>query len=63
MDSSEIISNRCNIELLYLKGLIVLDRRYIRYNDQDAKLESSRRFCIDAAFEILARQADLHRAF
>jgi hypothetical protein len=31
MDSSEIILNRCKIELLYLKGLVVLHRRYIRY--------------------------------
>lgn len=63
MDSSEIILNRCNIELLYLKGLVVLHRRYIRYEQQDAKFESSRRFCVEAALEILARQADLHQAF
>ncbi|KAK4862539.1 hypothetical protein LT330_002672 [Penicillium expansum] len=63
MDSSEIILNRCNIELMYLKGLVVLHRRYIRYEDQDAKFESSRRFCVEAALEILARQADLHQAF
>ncbi|CAI7663727.1 unnamed protein product [Penicillium glandicola] len=63
MDSSEIILNRCTIELLYLKGLIVLHRRYIRYEHQDAKFESSRRFCVEAALEILARQADMHQAF
>ncbi|KAJ9491144.1 hypothetical protein VN97_g2088 [Penicillium thymicola] len=63
MDSSEMILNRCNIELLYLKGLVVLHRRYIRYEDQDAKFETSRRFCVEAALEILARQVDLHQAF
>lgn len=63
MDSSEIILNRCNIELLYLKGLVVLHRRYIRYEHQDAKFETSRRFCVEAALEILARQVDLHQAF
>ncbi|KGO76432.1 Transcription factor, fungi [Penicillium italicum] len=63
MDSSEMILNRCNIELLYLKGLVVLHRRHIRYEDQDAKFETSRRYCVEAALEILARQADLHQAF
>ncbi|KXG53681.1 Transcription factor [Penicillium griseofulvum] len=63
MDSSEVILNRCTIELLYLKGLVVLHRRYIRYEHQDAKSESSRRFCVEAALEILARQADMHSAF
>jgi hypothetical protein len=63
MDSSEIILNRCKIELLYLKGLVVLHRRYIRYEPQDAKFETSRRFCVEAALEILARQADMHQAF
>lgn len=63
MDSSEMILNRCNIELLYLKGLVVLHRRYIRYEHQDAKFETSRRFCVEAALEILARQVDLHQAF
>ncbi|KAF3028370.1 hypothetical protein E8E15_003643 [Penicillium rubens] len=63
MDSSEVILNRCKIELLYLKGLVVLHRRYIRYEPQDAKFETSRRFCVEAALEILARQADMHQAF
>ncbi|OQE87078.1 hypothetical protein PENNAL_c0020G06106 [Penicillium nalgiovense] len=63
VDSSEIILNRCKIEPLYLKGLVVLHRRYIRYEPQDAKFEASRRFCVEAALEILARQADMHQAF
>jgi hypothetical protein len=63
MDSSEVILNRCTIELLYLKGIVVLHRRYIRYEHQDTKFETSRRFCVEAALEILARQADLHQAF
>ena len=63
MDSSEVILNRCKIELLYLKGLVVLHRRYIRYEPQDAKFETSRRFCVEAALEIIARQADMHQAF
>jgi hypothetical protein len=63
MDSSEVILNRCTIELLYLKGIVILHRRYIRHNQHDAKFESSRRFCVEAALEILTRQADMHRAF
>lgn len=63
MDSSEIILNRCTIELLYLKGLVVLHRRYIRHEPQNTTFDPSRRFCVEAALEILARQGDLHQAF
>lgn len=63
MDSPEVILNRCTIELLYLKGIVILHRKYIRYEHQDAKSKSSRRFCVEAALEILARQTDMHLAF
>jgi hypothetical protein len=63
MDSPEVIINRCTIELLYLKGIVILHRRFIRHNHHDTKFESSRRFCVEAALEILARQADMHQAF
>jgi hypothetical protein len=63
IDSSEVILNRCTIELLYLKGIVILHRRYIRHNQHDPTFESSRRFCVEAALEILTRQADLHQAF
>ncbi|KAJ5612557.1 Transcription factor [Penicillium lagena] len=62
MDSSDIILERCTIELLYLKGIVVLHRRYIRHEPENPTYELSRRFCLEAALEILARQADIHQA-
>lgn len=62
MDPSDIILQRCTLELLYLKGIVVLHRRYIRHEPQNPTFEPSRHFCLEAALEILHRQADLHQA-
>lgn len=62
MDSSDIILERCTLELLFLKGIVVLHRRYIRHEPQNPTFEPSRRFCLEAALEILARQADIYQA-
>ncbi|RFU32246.1 hypothetical protein B7463_g4090, partial [Scytalidium lignicola] len=62
MDRSSLIMDRCTIELLYLKGLIVLHRRYVSYERQSPRFEPSRRACVEAALDILARQEDLHKA-
>ncbi|KAF3389018.1 hypothetical protein F1880_003481 [Penicillium rolfsii] len=62
MDPSDIILLRCTLELLYLKGIVVLHRRYIRHEPENPIFEPSRRFCLEAALEILHRQADLHQA-
>ncbi|KAL7948117.1 fungal-specific transcription factor domain-containing protein [Trichoderma barbatum] len=62
MDPSSTIFERCTLEMLYLKGLIVLHRRYISYEVDSHRFEHSRRTCAEAALDILARQADLHQA-
>jgi Fungal specific transcription factor domain len=62
IDSSSIIINRCTVELLFLKGLMVLHRQYLNTDRLDAQYDYSRRACIDAALTILSRQADLHQA-
>ncbi|UKZ74470.1 hypothetical protein TrVFT333_002139 [Trichoderma virens FT-333] len=62
MDPSSIIFERCTLEMLYLKGLIVLHRRYISYEVDTRRFEHSRRTCAEAALDILARQADLSQA-
>ncbi|EHK22864.1 uncharacterized protein TRIVIDRAFT_191511 [Trichoderma virens Gv29-8] len=62
MDPSSIIFERCTLEMLYLKGLIVLHRRYISYEVDSRRFEHSRRTCAEAALDILARQADLSQA-
>ncbi|KAK7998539.1 hypothetical protein PG991_015018 [Apiospora marii] len=62
LDHAVLIWQRCTIELLYLKGLIVLHRRYINYEQQSPDFEPSRRACVQAALELLARQAEVHEA-
>lgn len=62
MDSSDMILERCTLELLYLKGIVVLHRRYIRYEPHNPTFGPSRRYCLEAALEILARQADIYQA-
>ncbi|KAI0902916.1 hypothetical protein F4823DRAFT_629819 [Ustulina deusta] len=62
LDSSGLIVERCTIEILYLKALIVLHRRYISYERQSLESDPSRRACIEAALDLLHRQADVHQA-
>ncbi|KAI0859349.1 hypothetical protein F4860DRAFT_504757 [Xylaria cubensis] len=62
LDSSGLIVERCTIEILYLKGLIILHRRYISYERQSPESDPSRRACIEAALDLLHRQADVHQA-
>jgi hypothetical protein len=62
MDPAGLILQRCTLEMLHLKGTIVLHRRYINYNAASLRFERSQQACVEAALRILARQADLHRA-
>lgn len=62
IDHPCLIWNRCTIELLYLKGLIILHRRYINYELQSPEFEFSRRACAEAALKIVTRQVDIHKA-
>ncbi|KAI9172634.1 Fusarisetin A cluster transcription factor fsa6 [Paramyrothecium foliicola] len=62
IDHAVVIWQRCTIEVLYLKGLIVLHRRYISHEARGSKFEHSRQVCVDAALDIIARQTDLHTA-
>ena len=62
IDHPCLIWERASIELLRLKGLIVLHRRYISYELQSSRFEPSRRSCVEAALDILARQVDLDTA-
>jgi hypothetical protein len=62
VDPSSLIWERCTIETLYLKGLIVLHRRYVNYEVQSPIYEPSRRICAQAALDMLGRLADVHKA-
>jgi hypothetical protein len=62
MDPSSMIFERCTLEMLKLKGLIVLHRRFITSEVDSHRVEHSKRACAEAALDILARQADMHQA-
>ncbi|PNP46385.1 hypothetical protein TGAMA5MH_02421 [Trichoderma gamsii] len=62
MDTSSVIFERCTLEMLKLKGIIVLHRRFITSEVDSHRAEHSRRACAEAALDILARQADIHQA-
>jgi hypothetical protein len=62
MDPAGLILQRCTLEMLHLKGTIVLHRRYINCDAASVRFERSQQACVEAALRILARQADLHRA-
>lgn len=62
MDPSSLILERCTIEMLYLKGIVILLRRFVSYDSKDSAYESGRRACIEAALGMLARQADVSKA-
>jgi hypothetical protein len=62
MDPSSIIFERCTLEMLHLKSLIILHRRYISYEVDSRRFEHSRRTCVEAALDILGRQSDFHQA-
>ena len=62
MDVSALLWDRYMIELLHLKSLVVLHRRYLRQELGNSKYDFSRKNCAEAALTILACQADMHRA-
>ncbi|OAA55861.1 Transcription factor [Niveomyces insectorum RCEF 264] len=62
VDSPGVIMNRATIEILYLKSVIVLHRRYIKTNRQDARYDFSRNACLEAALHVLDRQKEMYRA-
>ncbi|KAI0409303.1 hypothetical protein F4802DRAFT_546137 [Xylaria palmicola] len=62
IDSYTIIIERYSIETLFQQGLIILHRRYISCDPRSQRFEFSRYACIEAALDMLARQADIHSA-
>ncbi|KAK3994371.1 fungal-specific transcription factor domain-containing protein [Cladorrhinum sp. PSN332] len=60
VDPVDIIMQRFQLELLYLKCRTVLHRRYMGYARKDKRYEHSRRVCLDAATRTLKHQYDIH---
>ncbi|KAH9873978.1 hypothetical protein IAQ61_004605 [Plenodomus lingam] len=60
-DSSTLIMQRFTLDLLYLKIICVLHRRYLSYARVHQRFSYSRKAVMDASMQILQHQATLHR--
>ena len=61
-DQPFMILNRLYSDLVYLKSVCVLHRKYLSQHRSDPSFGYSRRTCGDAALQILKHQAELHEA-
>lgn len=59
-DPSNLIMQRIGLELVYLRSLFVLHRRFIARGRDNPRFAYSRRTSIDACMEMLTHQATLH---
>lgn len=59
-DPANLIMQRIGLELVYLRSLFILHRRFIAKGRDAPRYAYSRRTCIDASMEMLAHQATLH---
>jgi hypothetical protein len=60
-DSANIIMQRLCLEMVYLRTLFVLHRRFVAKGRENPRYSFSRRTCLDASMELLDHQATLHR--
>ncbi|KAI3395375.1 hypothetical protein diail_1366 [Diaporthe ilicicola] len=58
-DAPDIIVRRMIFEIIHLKGMCVLHRRYLTVGRENAVYDRSREACLDASFRLL----DLHAEF
>lgn len=60
-DPANLIMQRFGLELVYLRSLFVLHRKFIAKGRENPKFSYSRRTCLNASMELLEHQATLHR--
>jgi hypothetical protein len=60
-DPANLIMQRLGLEMVYLRSLFVLHRRFIARGRENPRYAYSRRTCIDASMELLHHQATLHQ--
>ncbi|TKA82612.1 hypothetical protein B0A55_01381 [Friedmanniomyces simplex] len=60
-DPANLIMQRLGLEMVYLRSLFVLHRRFIARGRENPRYASSRRTCIDASLQLLDHQATLYR--
>lgn len=59
-DPANLIMQRLGLEMVYLRSLFVLHRRFIARGRENPRYAYSRRTCIDASMQLLDHQATLH---
>ncbi|OCK77609.1 hypothetical protein K432DRAFT_407162 [Lepidopterella palustris CBS 459.81] len=59
-DTSTLIMQRFTLDLLFLKSLCVLHRKFLAPSRENSRFAYSRRTCIDASLTMLSHQATLH---
>ncbi|KAK5132779.1 hypothetical protein LTR08_008664 [Meristemomyces frigidus] len=59
-DPANLIMQRLGLEMVYLRSLFVLHRRFIAKGRENPRYAYSRRTCIDASMQLLDHQATLH---
>ncbi|KAK4560808.1 hypothetical protein LTR86_005388 [Recurvomyces mirabilis] len=60
-DPANLIMQRLGLEMVYLRSLFVLHRKFIARGRENPRYAYSRRTCIDASMQLLDHQATLHR--
>lgn len=60
-DPANLIMQRLGLEMIYLRSLFVLHRKFIAKGRENPRFAYSRKTCIDASLELLAHQATLHQ--
>jgi hypothetical protein len=59
-DPANLIMQRIGLEMMFLRCLFVLHRKFIMRGREQSKYAYSRRTCLDASLELLGHQATLH---
>jgi hypothetical protein len=61
-DDSFAVMHRLNLELTYLKSMMILHRRYLTHERSSPKYAHSREACVTTSFQVLQHQAELYQA-
>ncbi|RMY58917.1 hypothetical protein D0863_12111 [Hortaea werneckii] len=59
-DPANLIMQRLGLEMVYLRSLFVLHRRFIARGRENPRYAYSRKACMDASMQLLDHQATLH---
>ena len=60
LENTQTVMIRLNIELLHLRSICVLHRRYLSHEKSNPTYNYSRKICTDSALQILKYEAEIH---